>query len=95
MRSLAVARGTGDPCMDWSFRFIDDPGVSGCVSGVRESSKHVETRDVIVIAAAIQRSATSRASTANCGLDAAKSGAARAKLRGCQRVRPASAMASS
>lgn len=53
MRSLAVARGTGDPRMDWSFRFIDDPGVSDCVSGARESGKHVkhvETRDVMVIA---------------------------------------------
>ena len=25
MRSLAVARGTGDPRMGWSFRFIDLP----------------------------------------------------------------------
>lgn len=50
MRSLAVARGTGDPRTDWSFRFIADPGVSGCVSGDRESGKHVETRDVMVIA---------------------------------------------
>lgn len=50
MRSLAVARGTGDPRTDSSFRFIDDPGVSGGVSGARESGKHVETRDVMAIA---------------------------------------------
>jgi hypothetical protein len=50
MRSLADARGTGDPHTDWSFRFIYDPGVFGCVSGARESGKHVETRDVMVIA---------------------------------------------
>jgi len=50
MRSLADARGTGDPRTDWSFRFIDHPGVSDCVSGAREGGKHVETRDVMVIA---------------------------------------------
>lgn len=50
MRSLADARGTDDPRADWSFRVIDDPRDFDCVSGDRESGKHVETRDVMVIA---------------------------------------------
>ena len=29
---------------------MEDPGVSGCVHGARESGKHVETRDVMAIA---------------------------------------------
>jgi len=50
MSSLAVARETGDPRAHWSFRFIYDPGASGCVSGARESGKLFEIRDVMVIA---------------------------------------------